>query len=152
QVAQILINHLSAFIEVGQASLLFACIGIAAGNKNIDKRGGGKDAAGHLDYVIQSGRAHRSVSWRARARMASSSGPRLRSAAATGAERSFQLRIRMITSSRPSPSPAAGSTQATSSKPWVRGSTTAATPQLVRNQSSTPSSLLMVCTLACNSL
>src|SRR5580765_5649469 len=130
QVAQVLIDHFFALIEISNARLVHAGFSITGGKKNVDQDACGKDATKHLDAIVNYSRIHSSVSWRARARKASRSGARCRSAVAMGAARSFQLRMRKRTSSNPNPSPAAGSIQASSSKPWVEGSTTAVTPQL----------------------
>src|ERR1044071_1225339 len=151
QVTQIFIDYFFALVKVGYTGLYHAGIGVTSGKKNIDKHSRGKQAAHHLDHVVKHGGTHISVSRRARSRNASRSGARFRSAAATGAGRIFQLRISTITRNSPSPRPATGRIQASSSKPWVRGSTTAATPQVLLNQSSTASSLLIVCTFARNS-
>src|SRR5579859_319641 len=151
QVTQIFIDHFFALVKVGYAGLHHSSVSVARGKKNIDQYARGKQAAYHLDHVVKYCRTHISVSRRARSRNASRSGARFRSAAATGAGRLFQLRITRTTRSSPSPRPATGRIQARSSKPWVRGSTTAATPQVLLNQSSTASSLLIVCTFARNS-
>src|SRR6478672_2927007 len=151
QVAQVFIDHSFALIKISGPGLDCAGICIPAGIENVDKDAGGQHAARHLDDVIDNGGTHISVSRRARSRKASRSGARFMSAAATGAARIFQVRISRTTSSNPNPSPAAGSTQASNSKPCVEGSTTAVTPHLVRNQFNTASSSLVFLTLALSS-
>src|SRR5579859_788115 len=152
QVAQVLIDNFLALVKIGDAGLVSTGVEITTGQKNVNQHPGSEKAAENLGKKEKCLRTHISVSRWARARRLSRCGSRTASAAATGAVRSFQLRTTKRTSSSPKPSPATGRIHASSSNPWREGSTTAVTPQFLRNQLRTSSSLLMVCTLARSSL
>src|SRR5215472_10869702 len=91
QVAQVFVDHVLAFLEIGRAGLLRAGFSVTAGKKNIDEHAHGKNAAKNLDQDDELLRTHISVSWWAWVRKASSFGSRLRSAGDTVAVRIFQL-------------------------------------------------------------
>src|SRR6266700_1711277 len=149
QVAQVFVHDFFAFIKIDHARFVHACFSVARGEEDEDPSDGRKQAAKNLHQDQKRSVAHISVSWRARARNASRSGFRLRSASATGAVRSFQLRTRKITRTNPKPSARGGRIQAISSKPCDEGSTTAVTPHFRRNQLSTSSSVLETGVFAC---
>src|ERR1051326_5509734 len=91
QVAQVLIDHFLALVEICNPGLFGAGIRVAVGQEDVDQYARGKDAAENLYQDKKYLRVHISVSRWARWRRASRCGSRLASVGTTGAVGSFQL-------------------------------------------------------------
>src|SRR2546430_5899882 len=65
QVAQVFIDYIFTFVEIGNARLVHAGFSVTGGKKNIDENACGKDATKHFDAIVKYSRTHSSVSRRA---------------------------------------------------------------------------------------